>query len=44
MLSWGGFIALMNRTKKKKNPQGINYASVNFYAEKIWKNQEPEKN
>lgn len=32
----------MNRTKK--NPQGMHYAPVNFYAEKIWKNQEPEKN
>lgn len=30
--------------QNKKNPRGINYAPVNFYAETIWENQEPEKN
>lgn len=34
----------MNRIKGKKKSQGIKYVSVNFYAAKIWKNQEPEKN
>lgn len=33
----------MNINKEKKS-QGIMYVTVNFYAEKIWKNQEPEKN